>query len=65
MLKAALTGATAHLDWSIDSNTVVINSWAYELMFMAAKVPGGRRLAASSQKDTEFATWTCSLGWPV
>lgn len=35
LLKAALTGATAHLDWSVDSEVVLINSWAYELMFMA------------------------------
>jgi len=46
-LVAALTGATAHLDWSVDSDVVVINSWAYELMFMSAR-EGGKRLAASS-----------------
>jgi hypothetical protein len=32
----ALSSALTHLDWSLDSQTIVLNSQAYELMFVPA-----------------------------
>jgi hypothetical protein len=32
----ALSSALTHLDWSLDSQTIVLNSQAYELFFVPA-----------------------------
>jgi len=33
-VNLAISSALTHLDWSLDSNSVVINSQAYELMWL-------------------------------
>jgi len=42
---------------------IVANSQAYELKFIS--VSAKKDVAASSTRDVEWATWTCTLGWPV
>lgn len=61
MIKAGLTSALTHLDWSNDSDFLVINSQAYELKF--ANVSSLKPVSASSSKDVDWATWTCTLGF--
>lgn len=63
LINAGLTSALLHLDWSEDSNFLVVNSQAYELKFV--DINGKKQIAASSMKDTNWATWTCKLGFPV
>jgi microtubule-associated protein-like 6 len=54
-----------HFDFSADSNFIQSNCGAYELLFHDAETgkqePGG----ATKLRNTEWATWTCVLGWPV
>lgn len=58
-----ISSSLTHLDWSVDSSCVVINSQAYELMWL--DVNSQKNIYASSAKDIDFATWTCILGFPV
>lgn len=51
-----------HLDWSADGSLVQSNCGAYEVLYWDAKT--GRQ-ACSSQRDTRWAKWTCTLGFPV
>ncbi|EGR30797.1 hypothetical protein IMG5_123400 [Ichthyophthirius multifiliis] len=62
-IKCGLTSALLHLDWSKDSNNIVVNSQAYELKFVG--VSAKKNIASSSAKDIEWATWTSKLGFPV
>ena len=34
VIKCGITGALTHIDWSVDSKSVVINSGAYEIKFV-------------------------------
>lgn len=52
-----------HLDWSKDGHFLVVNSQAYELKFCS--IEKGANTAASSAKDFEWFTWTCTLGFYV
>ena len=61
MIKAGLTSALTHLDWSSDSEFLVINSQAYELKF--ASVLALKNVSASGSRDTDWFTWTCVLGF--
>ncbi len=58
-----VTSAITHLDWSNDSNCLLINSEAYELKF--ASVSTGKEMAASASKDIEWSTVNTILGFPV
>ncbi|KAJ4460444.1 putative microtubule-associated protein [Paratrimastix pyriformis] len=52
------------LDWSADGAVLQSNCNAYELLFWNAAT--GRQITASSSlKDTEWATYTLKIGWPV
>ena len=62
-IMAGLTSALTHLDWSVDSSLLAVNSQAYELKFVS--VDGKRNVASSSVKNVEWRSWTCVLGWPV
>ena len=59
------SSAITHLDFSLDSQTLITQSQAYELLFYnmvtGKQVTGG----ASQNKDEKWATWTCTLGWAV
>ena len=61
MIKAGLTSALTHIDWSSDGEYLVINSQAYELKF--ASVSSLKPISASACKDYEWFTWTCVLGF--
>lgn len=62
-IRAGLTSALLHLDWSKDSSALVVNSQAYELKFV--NVLGKSVIRASGAKDIEWQSWTCKLGFPV
>lgn len=63
--NTGITSALTHLDWSIDSQNVMINSQANELMFIDATQKGARvqQTRASSMKDAQWYTWTVLHGW--
>jgi microtubule-associated protein-like 6 len=63
VINIGLSSALTHLDWSADETTLVVNSQAYELKFVDMRTKTST--AASSVKDTVWASWTCVLGWPV
>ena len=53
-----------HFDFDCKSMYLQSNCGAYELLF--SDVSTGRQItSASSLRDEEWATWTCTLGWPV
>lgn len=58
-----ISSSLTHLDWTSDSEAIVINSQAYELMWL--NVNTRQRISASSAKDLDYATFTCILGFPV
>ena len=64
---AVLSGHSSyitHIDFSSDGKYLQSNCGAYELLFW--DVARGRQItSASSLRDTKWATWTCTLGWPV
>ena len=49
-----------HLDWSSDSKIVQSNCGAYELLYSEAST--GKQVTVN-QRDTIWATWTCTLGF--
>ncbi|RLN68841.1 hypothetical protein BBJ28_00002720 [Nothophytophthora sp. Chile5] len=53
-----------HLDFSADGSVIQSNCGAYELLFSSAAT-GKQITSASSTKDTQWQSWTCTLGWPV
>lgn len=62
-INVGISSALTHLDWSMDNSSIVINSQAYELMFINAN--SKTKMSSSSAKDIEWHTWTCLLGFPV
>lgn len=53
-----------HLDFSADGGHVQSNCGAYEYLFCDTSTSEQVR-SASALKNTQWATWTCVLGWPV
>lgn len=53
-----------HLDFSTDSSYLQSNCGAYELLFCDVAT-GEHVKSASKLRNTNWATWTCTLGWPV
>lgn len=62
-VNLALTSALSHLDWVSDNSAIVLNTQAYELMWM--DIDGGSQISASSARDFDYHTMTCILGFPV
>jgi echinoderm microtubule-associated protein-like 6 len=58
--KASIT----HLDLSSDGKSMQSNCGAYELLFCNLS-DGKPILRGTTLMNTEWSTWTCSLGWPV
>ena len=56
------TSSLTHIDWTKDSQFVVATSQAYELYWMSRD---GNTTSASSTKDFEYQSFTCTLGWQV
>ncbi|XP_043916203.1 echinoderm microtubule-associated protein-like 4 isoform X2 [Protopterus annectens] len=54
-----------HLDWSPDNNHIMSNSGDYEILYW--DIPSGCKLIRnrSECKDTDWATYTCVLGFHV
>lgn len=54
-----------HIDFTMDSSALMSNCTSYEILFHDAstgkQVTGG----ASQYKNEPWATWSCTLGWPV
>lgn len=62
-----LTGhheAVWHIDWSADGAHLQTNSRGYELLFWDSATYK-QVTSATAMRDVEWATWTCTLGWPV
>lgn len=53
-----------HFDFSEDSQHLQSNCGAYELLYSKAS-SGQHVTSATSMRDVNWATWTCTLGWPV
>uniref|UniRef100_K3WHU2 EF-hand domain-containing protein n=1 Tax=Globisporangium ultimum (strain ATCC 200006 / CBS 805.95 / DAOM BR144) TaxID=431595 RepID=K3WHU2_GLOUD len=53
-----------HFDFSEDSKYIQSNCGAYEYLFCDTSTSEQVR-SASSLKNVAWATWTCTLGWPV
>jgi len=53
-----------HFDFSTDSASLQSNCGGYELLFYNT-IDGTQNPSASSVKNVEWSTWTCTLGWPV
>eukprot|EP01041_Mallomonas_annulata_P001002 gene1002-1969_t len=53
-----------HVDFSADGRFMQSNCGAYELLF--SETSTGRHITSATEvKDMKWATWTCTLGWPV
>jgi hypothetical protein len=54
-----------HLDFTMDSESLMSNCTSYEILFHSMadgkQITGG----ASQLKDEQWASWSCTLGWPV
>jgi WD40 repeat protein len=60
------TSHVSHLDWSTDSSTLQSNDGSYEIVYWNADT--GRQIRSSVdtvEADTDWATWTCVLGFPA
>ena len=53
-----------HIDFTADSRYLQSNCGAYELLFWDVQT-GKQEKSASKMRDKQWATWTCTLGWPV
>jgi hypothetical protein len=51
----------SHLDWSVDGTVIQSNDAAYEMLYW--RVDGKQETV--NQRDTPWATWTCTLGFNV
>lgn len=51
-----------HIDWSADSSIIQSNCASYEILYWDAR--HGKQIT-ENQRDTEWASWTCPLGFPV
>lgn len=61
-----MPSALNHLDWSMDSQTVIVTNTSYYLE--AYSLASGKLnlvTRMSSLIDTEWKTWSLNLGFPV
>ena len=54
-----------HLDFTMDSESLMSNCTSYEILYHS--VADGKQITggASQLKDERWASWSCTLGWPV
>ncbi len=57
------SSAILNIDWDRDSTLLSVVSQAYELRFISMGTL--KDVAASSIKNTDWATTTCKFGFPV
>lgn len=63
IINVGITSALTHIDWSVDSSLVCVNSEAYELKFVS--LDQRKNVASSSVKDVKWNSYTCTFGWSV
>ena len=63
IINAGLTSALTHLDWSVDSSTLIVNSEAYELKFVS--VDQKKNVPSSSTKEIQWYSHSCPFAWSV
>ena len=62
-IDIAMHSALLHLDWSVDSSLLAVNSQSYELLFV--DVASRRVKPPSEVRAADWSTWTCKFGFPV
>mmetsp|Transcript_7472 Transcript_7472/g.24809 ORF Transcript_7472/g.24809 Transcript_7472/m.24809 type:complete len:915 (+) Transcript_7472:548-3292(+) len=55
------SATVTHIDWSADGSILATNSGAYEILYFNSH---GRQVK-QNQRDTDWDTYTCILGFPV
>ena len=63
MLKHS--SAITHIDWTDDSQNIQSNCQAYEILFWDANSQIQNPSGASALKNTNWHTWTCTIGFRV
>ena len=63
LTEVPFSSAILNIDWDKDSSLLSVVSQAYELRFISLGTL--KDVAASSVKNTEWATTTCKFGFPV
>ena len=63
VVNARVTSAITHLDWSINSDFLVVNTLSLEIKFIS--VSEKKIIAACSANSIEWNTWTCIFGFQV
>ena len=54
-----------HLDFSEDSSALMSNCTSYEILFHDMSTCKQVTSGASNYKNEQWASWSCTLGWPV
>ncbi|KAH8091497.1 hypothetical protein JL720_5804 [Aureococcus anophagefferens] len=54
-----------HLDFSVEGAILQTNDAAHEVLFWDVARGGKQITNAYSLRNTQWASWTCALGWPV
>ena len=57
-----------HVDWAVDSTTLMSSDGAYEILFWEIEAESGKpkqQTNAFRLRDTTWASFTQTLGWPV
>ena len=57
--------AITHLDWSKDSTYTHSNCNGYEILYSNVQARSHDTKGRTSCRDTDWATWTCTIGWDV
>lgn len=54
-------------DWSVNADAIKTNDASYEILYYQVSDANASQdtSGATNYKDEEWATWTCTLGWPV
>ena len=54
-----------HIDYTENSGAIQSDSTSYEILYY--DIASGKQMTsgATAFKDEKWATWTCTLGWPV
>lgn len=55
----------SHIDWDSTGIAIQTNSGAYELLFYTAETGEQDTNGATLYRDEPWASFTCTLGWPV
>ena len=59
------SGSVRHVDWSVDGRAIRSTSSSEELLFWDANMSPPAIMLPSAARDVEWASVSCTLGWPV